>query len=147
MKRVNFKSFTFLLASFLLLVFIAGSHEVLSQDADADPDVGDDVLPFAVPPSGPFNAAEIKIETHDASTDWFRSGHADAASEAFSHWDEDEEIRPACASCHSGEGFRAFHGLDGSEPGIVEGPIDVGGVVEWGPCHNSGLAEISEVQF
>ena len=147
MKRVNFKSFTFLLATFLLLVFISGSHEVLSQNADTDPDVGDDVIPFALPQSGPFNAADIKIENNDAITDWFRSGHADAASEAFSHWDEDEEIRPACASCHSGEGFRAFHGLDGSAPGVVEGPIDLGGVVDCGTCHNSGLAEISEVQF
>jgi hypothetical protein len=147
MKRVNFKSFTLLLASFLLLVFIFGAHDVHSQDADADPGAGDGIIPFALPQSGPFNAADIQIENNDAIMDWFRSGHANAASEAFRHWDEDEEIRPACASCHSGEGFRAFHGLDGSEAGVVEGPIDVGGVVDCGTCHNAGLAKVEEVRF
>ncbi|SFR32859.1 Cytochrome c7 [Litoreibacter janthinus] len=147
MKRVNFKSFTFLLASFLLLVFIFGAHDVQSQDADADPGAGNGIIPFALPQSGPFNAADIQIENNDAIMDWFRSGHANVASEAFRHWDEDEEIRPACASCHSGEGFRAFHGLDGSEAGVVEGPIDVGGVVDCGTCHNAGLAEVDVVRF
>lgn len=147
MKRFNTKSSTFLFASFLLLVFIFGSHQVLSQDADTDPAERDAVIPFALPQSGPFNAADIAIDNNEAITDWFRSAHADAAAEAFRHWDEDEEIRPACATCHSGEGFRAFHGLDGSEPGVVEAPINVGGVVDCGTCHNAGLAEISEVKF
>ncbi|WP_245780883.1 cytochrome c3 family protein [Litoreibacter janthinus] len=135
------------MASFLLLVFIFGAHDVQSQDADADPGAGNGIIPFALPQSGPFNAADIQIENNDAIMDWFRSGHANVASEAFRHWDEDEEIRPACASCHSGEGFRAFHGLDGSEAGVVEGPIDVGGVVDCGTCHNAGLAEVDVVRF
>ena len=105
------------------------------------------VVPFALPQSGPFNPADIEIKNSKAIADWFRSAHADAAAEAFRHWDADEEIRPACASCHSGEGFRAFHGLDGSEPGVVEGPIDTGGVVDCGTCHHAGLAQITEVKF
>lgn len=104
-------------------------------------------IPFALPKAGPFNAADIKIENDQAIADWFRSAHADAAAEAFRHWDEDEEIRPACATCHSGEGFRDFHGLDGSERGVVEGPINTGGVVDCGTCHNAGLAEITEIKF
>ncbi len=105
------------------------------------------LIPFALPPSGPFTPSEIEVKNSDAITDWFRSAHADASAEAFRHWDEDEEIRPACATCHSGEGFRAFHGLDGSEPGVVEGPIDTGGVVDCGTCHNAGLANITAVTF
>ncbi len=104
-------------------------------------------VPFALPESGPFTPAEIKIDNDKAISDWFRSAHADAAAEAFRHWDEDEEIRPACAKCHSGEGFRAFHGLDGSERGVVEGPIDTGGVVDCGTCHHPGLSEITEIRF
>ena len=104
-------------------------------------------MPFALPESGPFNPADIKIENNEAILDWFKSAHADAAAEAFTHWDEDEEIRPACATCHSGEGFRAYHGLDGSAPGVVEGPIDTGGVVDCGTCHHPGLAEVTEVKF
>lgn len=108
---------------------------------------GEAVVPFALPESGPFTPADIEIKNSKAITDWFRSAHADAAAEAFRHWDADEEIRPACASCHSGEGFRAYHGLDGSKPGVVEAPIDVGGVVDCGTCHNAGLARITEVRF
>lgn len=147
MKHFSPQIFTIQLASLFLVVFIFGSNGVLSQSANDGPAEGDAVIPFALPQSGPFNAADIKIDNSEAITNWFRSAHADAASEAFSHWDEDEEIRPACASCHSGEGFRAFHGLDGSERGVVEPPINVGGVVDCGTCHNEGLAEITEIKF
>ncbi len=126
------------------VALFAGASAVFSQSTG---DATDDPVPFALPEAGPFNPADIKIDNNQAITDWFRSAHADAAAEAFTHWDEDEEIRPACASCHSGEGFRAYHGLDGSERGVVEGPIDTGGVVDCGTCHHSGLAEITEVAF
>ncbi|SFI31186.1 Cytochrome c7 [Jannaschia pohangensis] len=109
---------------------------------------GDDTaIPFALPQSGPFNAAEIDIENDQAILDWFRSAHANAAAEAFSHWDDEGEINAACATCHSGEGFRDFYGLDGTQAGVVDGTIDVGGVVDCGTCHNAGLAKISEVTF
>lgn len=111
----------------------------------ADPAEGEDAIPFALPQAGPFTPAEIDIENNEAITNWFRSGHANAAAEAFSHWDDDGEIRASCATCHSGEGFRDFHGLDGTQAGVVDGTIDVGGVVDCGTCHNSGLSEISEV--
>lgn len=136
-----------LLAVTLVLILVLDGRSVVSQTSDGDA-AGDEVaIPFALPQTGPFTPADINIDNDKAITDWFRSAHADAAAEAFRHWDEDEEIAPSCATCHSGEGFRAFHGLDGSEPGIVEGPIDVGGVVDCGTCHNAGLAEITEVAF
>jgi hypothetical protein len=103
------------------------------------------IVPFALPKSGPFTPADITIGNDKAITDWFRSSHANAASEAFRHWDDDGEVRAACATCHSGEGFRDFHGLDGTEVGVVNGPINVGGVVDCGTCHNAGLAEITEI--
>lgn len=131
----------------VLLTILAGSEAVLSQSTDNAPAAEESTIPFALPKSGPFNPADIKIENNEAIANWFRSAHADAAAEAFRHWDEDEEIQPACATCHSGEGFRAFHGLDGSKPGVVENPVDIGGVVDCGTCHNAGLAEITEVQF
>ncbi len=120
------------------------SGVVLGQSSAAEDEAA---IPFALPKSGPFEPADISIDNDEAISDWFRSAHADAAAEAFRHWDDDEEIRPTCAVCHSGEGFRAFHGLDGSEPGVVEGPIDVGGVVDCGTCHNAGLADVTEVLF
>jgi hypothetical protein len=139
------------LAAGLALTF---GHVGIAQTSEGGGDVsdipftGEDVvIPFVIPEAGPFNPEEIEVENNEAIADWFRSAHADAAAEAFRHWDEDEEIRPACAVCHSGEGFRSFHGLDGSEPGIPETPIDTGGVVDCATCHNPGLTEITEIQM
>ena len=142
-----FRVSTIPLALLAVFILVSGSYGVLSQSTDDTPGESEAVIPFALPKSGPFKPADIKIENNDAIANWFRSAHADAAAEAFRHWDEDEEIRPACAACHSGEGFRAFHGLDGSEPGVIEAPVDIGGVVDCGTCHNAGLAEITEVKF
>lgn len=149
--RIFVQSPPVLLALALVVAVLSGSAPVQGQsDTEETPGTeaeAEVTVPFALPQAGPFNPADIKIENDKAITDWFRSAHADAAAEAFRHWDEDEEIRPACAICHSGEGFRDYHGLDGSEPGVVEGPIDTGGVVDCGTCHNAGLARITEVKF
>jgi hypothetical protein len=42
--------------------------------------------------------------------EWSGSGHADAESEAFRHWDEDDPkvVSESCAKCHSGAGFQDF---------------------------------------
>lgn len=117
----------------------------VAQTAGTDDDDDEAVIPFALPQSGPFNAAEIDIENNEAISNWFKSAHANAASDAFSHWDDDGEIQAACATCHSGEGFRDFHGLDGTARGVVDGPINTGGVVDCGTCHNAGLAQVTEV--
>ncbi|WP_443392075.1 cytochrome c3 family protein [Antarctobacter jejuensis] len=136
------------------MVFLAGlaalsiGGTVFGQTAsDATKTDETPVIPFALPKSGPFKPAEIQIDNDKAISDWFRSAHANAAAEAFSHWDEEGEINASCATCHSGEGFRDFHGLDGTEPGVVNGPINTGGVVDCGTCHNAGLAEIKSVTF
>ncbi len=60
-----------------------------------------------IPEAGPFTPEEIDVENNQAIADWFRSAHANAAAEAFRHWDEDRGNPPACAICHSGEGFQS----------------------------------------
>ncbi len=124
-----------------------GAHAVSGQTESTDSDAAEATVPFALPKSGPFNPADIEIKNDQSITDWFRSAHADAAAEAFRHWDGEEEINSACATCHSGEGFRDYHGLDGTAAGSVEGPINTGGVVDCGTCHNAGLSEVTEVAF
>ena len=141
------KTTSSLIAVASLAILLAGTHAVLGQDETASPDETEDTVPFALPKSGPFNPADIEIKNDQSISDWFRSAHADAAAEAFRHWDEEEEITAVCATCHSGEGFRDYHGLDGTAAGSVEGPINTGGVVDCGTCHNAGLAEIEEVAF
>jgi hypothetical protein len=113
---------------------------------EAEPTSGaKSAIPFALPKSGPFNAADIEVGNQQAINDWFRSAHANAASQAFSHWNDEGLIEPSCATCHSGEGFRDFHGLDGTAAGLVDGPINTGGVVDCGTCHNAGLADVTEI--
>lgn len=139
---------TFPGASVIVLILVVSAAVLSTTGPGISQDTKDgSAIPFALPKAGPFSPADIKIENDQAIANWFRSAHADAAAEAFRHWDEEEEIRPACATCHSGEGFRDFHGLDGTERGVVEGPINTGGVVDCGTCHHAGLAEITEVKF
>lgn len=78
---------------------------------------------------------------------WMRSAHADATAEAFTHWNSEGEIPKACARCHSGAGLRAYYGVDGSEAGVIEHPIPIGGFVDCGTCHNNLSDSIQSVLF
>ncbi|MCV2879585.1 cytochrome C [Sedimentimonas flavescens] len=100
-----------------------------------------------MPKSGPFQPDQIKIENQVAIGNWARSGHSDASAEAFAHWNDTGKIPPACAVCHSGTGFRAFHGLDGASPGVPADPVATGSVVDCATCHNPGLAQVREIRF
>lgn len=46
-----------------------------------------------------------------------------------------------------GAGFRSFHGLGGSAPGLPETPVDTGGVVDCATCHDPGLANITGIRM
>ncbi len=78
---------------------------------------------------------------------WLSSGHADATSPAFTHWDDEGTIPQNCATCHASEGFLAFYGLDGSTAGIIDDPVPTGGVVNCATCHNDAIETIQSVQF
>ena len=95
---------------------------------------------FATPVLAQSEAAQAVVEA------WIASPHARADSESFTHWDEEGEIPEACATCHSGIGFRDFIGADGSEPGL-EHPIPTGSVVDCETCHNPVAENMSSVTF
>lgn len=117
-------------------------------DTTSELDAIEEILDlYIMPQSGPFRPDQIEISNQAAISEWARSGHSDASSEAFAHWDEDGAIPPVCATCHSGAGFRSFHGLDGSAPGPAQSPIPTGGVVDCDTCHNPGLGTVDEIQF
>lgn len=143
LRNVQFLSIITMIGLLLLISINPG----FAQSTEASDATEETVTPFLLPLSGPFNPEDIKVDNHKAISDWYRSAHADQAAEAFRHWDEDEEIRAACAVCHSGEGFRSFLGLDGSEAGVHEQPIEPGGVVDCGTCHNEGLSQMTEISF
>jgi hypothetical protein len=81
--------------------------------------------------------------------EWAASGHADAASESFTHWDEDDpaEIPTACAKCHSASGYKDFLGIDGTEAGVVNNAADIGTVVNCTVCHNDAASTMMTVTF
>ncbi len=70
--------------------------------------------------------------------EWMGSAHADAESESFTHWDEDDpaEIPQSCAKCHSEYGHLDFLGEDGTEAGVVDNPAALGSTVSCVTCHN-----------
>lgn len=100
---------------------------------------------FVMPRTGPFAPEQVAIPQSAYIAAWARSGHADGSSVSFSYWNGAGAIPPVCAVCHSGAGFRSFHGLDGSAPGLPAAPVAVGGVVDCETCHNAGLAAITEI--
>ncbi len=72
------------------------------------------------------------------SAKWAGSAHADASSEAFMHWNEDDpaEIPPTCAKCHSATGFQDYIGADGSAVGSVEAAGPIVDPINCAACHN-----------
>lgn len=91
--------------------------------------------------------AQSSVPSVELLEKWTGSGHADVTSPAFTHWNDEGEIPPNCATCHTGEGFRAFYGLDGSVAGTVEHPIPIGGVVDCETCHNDAIDTVQSVTF
>ncbi|GAA4160653.1 cytochrome C [Shinella granuli] len=126
---------------------VAGAlvHHTTTVQAQSANDNAGDVPIFVIPKPGPFSPERIAIPQSDYIAAWARSGHSDSASVSFSYWNEAGVIPPVCSVCHSGAGFRSFHGLDGSEPGLPAHPVPVGGVVDCETCHNTGLASIAEI--
>lgn len=100
---------------------------------------------FALLASAAIAQAPQRVANVEEIAQWARLGHANAASESFAHWNDEGAIPPVCATCHSGAGFRSLHGLDGSDPGLPQSPVPVGGVVDCDTCHNPGLPKVSAI--
>jgi hypothetical protein len=83
------------------------------------------------------------------SSKWALSGHADAESESFVHWVEDEppEIPVFCAKCHSMDGYVDFLGADGSAARQVDSPVLGVSILACRTCHNEPAHEMTEVTF
>ncbi|MBN1657482.1 MAG: hypothetical protein JXA93_03725 [Anaerolineae bacterium] len=81
--------------------------------------------------------------------EWAASPHADAESEAFVHWDEDDpaEVPVGCAQCHSSTGFQDYVGADGSALFQVDAAAPIGTVVDCAACHNDAVAALDSVIF
>lgn len=78
---------------------------------------------------------------------WAGSGHADAESGSFTHWDEDGEVSQRCARCHSEGGILDYYGEDGSDFLSVDAPAELGTVVSCVACHNETASTLDFVVF
>ncbi|HAE85830.1 MAG TPA: polyheme membrane-associated cytochrome C [Anaerolineaceae bacterium] len=84
---------------------------------------------------------------NEVSAKWAGSAHADAASEAFNHWNEDDpaEVPVACAKCHSSTGFQDYIGNDGSAAGVVDAPGKIIDSITCATCHNDAADNLTSV--
>jgi len=80
---------------------------------------------------------------------YWTSGHADAESAAFTHWNEDDpaEVPSSCAKCHSTAGFVDFVGADGSEAGSVDQPGKINDPISCIACHSDAAHALDSVTF
>jgi uncharacterized CHY-type Zn-finger protein len=83
------------------------------------------------------------------SSKYWSSGHADAESEAFTHWNEDDpaEVPVFCAKCHSNSAFADFVGADGSEAGRVNAPGKINDPISCTACHSDAAHALDAVTF
>jgi len=132
-------------APFLVLTLALALVALLGPGLDPARSQEEKAPTWVMPPEGPFSPEKVEIPNARAIEAWIRSGHSHATDEAFSHWDDAGEIPPVCSVCHSGQGFRSFHGLDGSAPGLPEKPVPTGGVVDCDTCHNRNLGQVSSI--
>ena len=80
---------------------------------------------------------------------WEGSAHADAASEAYNHWNEDDpqEVPPTCAKCHSSSGFQDYVGADGSEAGKVDAAGKIIDPINCATCHNDAADKLDAAKL
>ena len=80
---------------------------------------------------------------------YWSSGHADAESDAFTHWNEEDpaEVPSFCAKCHSTAGFVDFVGADGSEAGRVDQPGKINDPISCIACHSDAAHVLDSVTF
>ena len=109
----------------------------------------------AIPPSHPLNAQIFNVLKSPSLNQilyedlWAASAHADKNAEPFIHWDEEDppEIPEECAKCHSKPGFIDFLGIDGSTPGEVNKPAQVGTTITCYVCHNEVSLDLNSAEF
>lgn len=89
---------------------------------------------------------DIEIPFYDA---WVNSPHANLESEAFHHWEEEDDqlIPERCAACHSTTGHLDYLGADGSTPYKVDAKAPGLEGVQCTACHNRAVGQMTEVKF
>ncbi len=145
MKKVNLK-FVLILG---VLAIAALSLTACAQATPAPTQAPVVEAPTCPEPTACPEAGGVEAATVPNFEMWAASPHADAAAEAFNHWNEDDpkEIPTSCAKCHSQGGFQDYVGADGSEAFVVDKAAEIGSVISCATCHNEATAELTTVKF
>lgn len=93
----------------------------------------------------PLAAEEFSLS--EVTEAWLMGPHGDYRSPSFTHWNEDGEVPPACAACHSETGMLDWLGADGSAPFTVEHPGTINTVIGCASCHVSEAEALDAVPF
>jgi len=95
--------------------------------------------------SGPLAAEEFGLT--EITEAWLMGPHSDYHSPSFTHWNEDGEVPPACAACHSETGMLDWLGADDTAPLTVEHPGTINTVIGCASCHVSEAEALDAVPF
>ncbi len=93
------------------------------------------------------DAAKNSSPIADIIEAWRASPHANASSEAFTHWNDEGEIPGTCATCHSGIGAQDYMNGPMSTPGVIDHAVALGSTVECAVCHEGGGKTLASVPF
>lgn len=83
----------------------------------------------------------------DITEAWLMGPHGDYHSRSFTYWNDEGEIPPACAACHSETGMLDWLGADESAPLSVEKPGTINTVIGCASCHVSEAEALDAVPF
>lgn len=104
--------------------------------------------PLAAQEGGSATDGEQAVESLSAITEaWLAGPHANYRSPSFTHWNEDGEIPPQCATCHSETGFLDWLGADDSAPLSVDHPATINTVIGCASCHVSEAEALDASPF
>lgn len=114
----------------LSLLMLAAPLPLSAQEAQTDP-----------------SGAGALDSLSDFTEAWLSGPHASYRSPSFTHWNEDGEIPPRCAACHSETGFLDWLGADGSAPLTVDHPATINTVIGCASCHVTEAEELDAAPF
>jgi hypothetical protein len=100
---------------------------------------------LAVLAFSPLAAQEHSLS--DVTEAWLAGPHSNYRSESFTHWNEEGEVPPACAACHSETGVLDWLGTDGSGPLSIDQPATINTVIGCAACHVSEAEALDAVPF
>ena len=92
-------------------------------------------------------AAEEDMTLAEITEAWLIGPHGDYRSRSFTYWNEDGEIPPGCAACHSETGMLDWLGADGTAALSVEHPGTINTVIGCASCHVAEAEALDAVPF